>query len=491
MRRWMVFTLLILLGSLTGAFAQNTSKTLKVSTKDFTKTPGTPRIVRNGFDHEWLVAWRQQGSPSKIIGRIVESDGQMKAAKTLATKVSAASQSFDIFFDSINYNYLLAFENASGLNVQLFTDVLQKSGSAKKIESGISGTMPRLAFDVNTEKFLLFWISDNGTSFKSVALNSDGTLSGSVRTLKQAAGNSTYRSLNISSNQDTRNLLALITESNGSSAKLLGLRLKPDGTLQKPTPLSVTAADTDLNSIFADSSFSDAGTGFAFWSDRDAVKHRKLSRSNGLASGAKTTPGEADANSGQTTILFDARNNQFIPVWTVGSRVRAMALSTAGAVKEKPFDVATSDLSNALNATTSYDGQLGTAIVVWEDSSHSADQIAQGASATFRVRAALFFFEGAASTQAVSIGDNFFSPASLTINAGDTVEWTNNGNVVHTATSDSTPSAAFNSGNLSRGDKFSLRLGTPGTYEYSCRIHGVSMSGTIIVRDTDYENPRY
>src|SRR5687767_4160607 len=175
MRRWMVFTLLILLGSLTGAFAQNTSKTLKVSTKDFTKTPGTPRIVRNGFDHEWLVAWRQQGSPSKIIGRIVESDGQMKAAKTLATKVSAASQSFDIFFDSINYNYLLAFENASGLNVQLFTDVLQKSGSAKKIESGISGTMPRLAFDVNTEKFLLFWISDNGTSFKSVALNSDGT----------------------------------------------------------------------------------------------------------------------------------------------------------------------------------------------------------------------------------------------------------------------------------------------------------------------------
>jgi plastocyanin len=376
----------------------------------------------------------------------------------------------------------------------LFTNVLKKSGPAKKVEAGVSGTTPRLAFDVDTEKFLLFWISDNGTSLKSVLLNTDGSLSGSVRTLKQAAGNSTYRSLNISTNQDTGNLLALITESNGSAAKLLGFRLKPDGTLQKQTALSVTAADTDLNSIFADSSFSDSGTGFAFWNDNDSIKRRKLSRSNGLASGAKSLNGEADANSLQTSVLFDAKNNQFIPVWTVGSRVRAMALSTAGAVKENPFDVATSNFSNALHASTSYDGQLGNAIVVWEDSTENASAIEGGASATFRIRAAIFFFEGASVTKSISIGDNFFSPANLTVNVGDTVQWTNNGGLNHTVTSgtpSSSPGSIFDSGSLGRGATFSFRFSTPGSYEYFCRIHGLAMTGTITVSSGGEPNPRY
>ena len=486
MFRRIFFTFVILLTAITGLSAQTTIKSLKVSTKDFTKTPGTPRIVRNGFDHEWLIAWRQQGSPSKIMGRIVESNGTLKPPKTLATKVSAAAQNFDIFFDSIEYNYLVAFENAGGLNVQLFTNTLKKSGTAKKIEAGVSGSSPRLTFDPTAERFLLFWLGDSGKSLKSVVLNADGSISGSIRVLKQATGNTTFRSLNISTNQDTGNLLGLVTESNGSAAKLLGFRIKRDGSLQSQKALSVTAAETDLNSIVADSSFADSGTGFAFWSDKDSLKRRKLSRTNGLVGGAKSITGEADENSAQTSILFDAKGNQFVPVWTVANRVRAMALSSTGSVKKNPFDVATSDFTNALNAATSYDGQLGNAIVVWEDSTEDAGAIELGASATFRIRAALFFFEAAAVTKSVSIGDNFFSPSSLSVSIGDTVQWSNNGNLVHTATGQN-----FNSGNLGRGETFSFRFTTPGTYQYSCQIHGVSMSGTIIVQSGGEPYPRY
>lgn len=494
MRRRILFSFLILLTSITTLSAQTTLKTLKISTKDFSKTPGTPRIVRNAFDHEWLVAWRQQGSPSKILGRVIESNGTLRAKKTLASKVSTAPQSFDIFFDAVNYNYLLAYENAAGINVQLFNSGLSKSGPARKIEGGVSGTLARLAFDISSEKFLLFWVSDGGKALKSVALNSDGSISGSIRTLKQAAGNSTYRSLNISTNQDTGNLIALITESNGSTAKLLGLRLKPDGSLQKQTPLSVTPSDADLNSIFADSSFSDSGTGIAFWSDGDSLKQRKLSRSNGLASGAKSIAGQADANSAQTSILFDARSNQFVPVWTVGNDVRAMALSTSGTVKQNPFDVATSNFANALNATTSYDGQSGNAIVVWEDSTQDANAIALGTNATFRIRGAIFFFESAGVKRSISIGDNFYSPQNLNINVGDTVEWVNNGGVAHTVTSGSPSNAGqvFDSGNLGRGALFSFRFNTAGSFPYFCRIHGSTMSGTITVQASGGEpNPRY
>lgn len=494
MSRRIIFTILILLANIAGLSAQSVIKTLKVSTKDFSKTAGTPRIVRNGFHHEWVVAWRQQGSPSKIFGRIVTSEGALKSRKALATKVSDAAQSFDIFFDSINYNYLLAFENAGGLQVQLFTNALRKSGGAKQIEAGVSGTIPRLSFDPDTEKFLLFWLSDNGATLKSIELNADGSLDGTSRVLARASGSSTFRSLNISTNQDTGNLLALVTESNGAAAKLLGFRVKPDGSLQVQKALAVSPSDPDLNSIFADSSFSDAGTGFAFWSDSNSVKRRKLTRTGKVSGAPKALLGEADANSAQTTILFDQINNQFVPVWTVGNRVRAMALNGAGSVTQNPFDVATSNFSNALNATSSYDGQAGNAIVVWEDSTADAPTVSAGGAATFRIRAALFFFQGAGSTREVSIGDNFFSSPNLTVKTGDTVKWVNNGGVVHTATSGSESNAGqvFDSGNLSRGESFSFRFTTPGSFPYFCRVHGSNvMSGTITVEASGNEHPRY
>src|SRR5262249_15236757 len=123
------------------------------------KNAGTPRIVRNGFLHVWLVVWRQEGKPAKIIGRVVQSDGTLGPLKILASKLDSAQQSFDVFYDANKYTYLLAFETAKGLQVQLFNGNLAKVGKTTLIEGGVSNTSPRLPFDSTGNHFFIFWIS--------------------------------------------------------------------------------------------------------------------------------------------------------------------------------------------------------------------------------------------------------------------------------------------------------------------------------------------
>ena len=98
--------------------------------------------------------------------------------------------------------------------------------------------------------------------------------------------------------------------------------------------------------------------------------------------------------------------------------------------------------------------------------------------------AALLLFIGLASTATaatatVEIAGFAFSPPSLTINAGDTVTWTNRDSAQH--------SAVFANGGpriraLSNGQSDSITFATSGTFNYVCGIHGASMSGTVIVR---------
>jgi len=77
----------------------------------------------------------------------------------------------------------------------------------------------------------------------------------------------------------------------------------------------------------------------------------------------------------------------------------------------------------------------------------------------------------------VSLGDDFFSPASLSVAAGTTVNWVNNGQRPHTVTSDA---GLWDSGMLGAGQSFSFTFQSPGTYSYSCAYHG-GMSGTVVV----------
>ena len=81
-------------------------------------------------------------------------------------------------------------------------------------------------------------------------------------------------------------------------------------------------------------------------------------------------------------------------------------------------------------------------------------------------------------THAVAIADFAFSPATLTITAGDTVTWTNEDAVAHTATG---TNAGFDSGDLEQGESFSLTFTTPGTYDYLCTPHP-SMTGQIVAQ---------
>jgi plastocyanin len=95
----------------------------------------------------------------------------------------------------------------------------------------------------------------------------------------------------------------------------------------------------------------------------------------------------------------------------------------------------------------------------------------------------------AAQTFDVSTEDFFFSPADLTINAGDTVRWTNPTGTPHTTTSGAgcahnTTGVVWDSGTLSNGGTFSFTFDQPGTYPYFCSIHCISfgMKGTITVK---------
>jgi LPXTG-motif cell wall-anchored protein len=93
-----------------------------------------------------------------------------------------------------------------------------------------------------------------------------------------------------------------------------------------------------------------------------------------------------------------------------------------------------------------------------------------------------------AASKTVSIGDNFYSPASVTISVGDTVTWTNNGAAPHTATADngsfdSSPGCPANvDACLQPGDTYSHTFSAAGTFGYFCKVHGQSMSGTVVVQ---------
>jgi len=84
----------------------------------------------------------------------------------------------------------------------------------------------------------------------------------------------------------------------------------------------------------------------------------------------------------------------------------------------------------------------------------------------------------------VTIFDFGFDPQVLNIKVGDTVTWTNTGQVQHTTTSGDgntqTPSGVWDSGLLDPGESFSFTFTTPGAFDYYCIPHPF-MQGQIVV----------
>jgi plastocyanin len=103
--------------------------------------------------------------------------------------------------------------------------------------------------------------------------------------------------------------------------------------------------------------------------------------------------------------------------------------------------------------------------------------------------AALILPAGAqqAASNAVSIDNFTFNPASLTVKAGTTVTWTNKDDIPHGIASSS--NAFTRSKALDTNDSFSFTFTTPGAYQYFCYIHP-HMTGTIVVEAATGSNAK-
>jgi plastocyanin len=91
-------------------------------------------------------------------------------------------------------------------------------------------------------------------------------------------------------------------------------------------------------------------------------------------------------------------------------------------------------------------------------------------------------------TLSVSTGDNFFSPAKLTVRAGQqvTVVITNDGQALHNwaIVNPNDPSGTHpESPLLKHGERavVAFTIGQPGTYAFHCDVHLKEMTGTLIV----------
>jgi plastocyanin len=88
----------------------------------------------------------------------------------------------------------------------------------------------------------------------------------------------------------------------------------------------------------------------------------------------------------------------------------------------------------------------------------------------------------AAGAQTVVIQSFKFQPATLTVKAGETVEWKNEDIVPHTATAaEVSHTRAFDSSSIAKGGSRKWVASTPGTYDYICTLHP-NMKGRVVVQ---------
>lgn len=79
--------------------------------------------------------------------------------------------------------------------------------------------------------------------------------------------------------------------------------------------------------------------------------------------------------------------------------------------------------------------------------------------------------------QTVQIRNYTYSPQNITVPAGTTVTWVQDDRTIHTVTD----GGVFDSGALSRGQRYSHTFRTPGTYDYHCAVH-TAMTGSVTVQ---------
>ena len=89
----------------------------------------------------------------------------------------------------------------------------------------------------------------------------------------------------------------------------------------------------------------------------------------------------------------------------------------------------------------------------------------------------------AAASQGVTIEDFAYSPATVSVDTGETVTWSNRDSADHTATGPN-----FDTGVLSDGQSGSFTFREAGTFAYVCTIHP-QMKGTVRVAAAETDEP--
>jgi plastocyanin len=108
--------------------------------------------------------------------------------------------------------------------------------------------------------------------------------------------------------------------------------------------------------------------------------------------------------------------------------------------------------------------------------------------------------QGPGQTINVTVQDSSFNPLVVEAQAGDTIRFTNQGTLNHTVTGYQSannrqrraPAGATTiaSGSLGGGETYSVRLNSPGVYDYFCKPHEAQgMVGSIVVRGQGDDDP--
>jgi len=77
----------------------------------------------------------------------------------------------------------------------------------------------------------------------------------------------------------------------------------------------------------------------------------------------------------------------------------------------------------------------------------------------------------------VAVEDNRFTPQQLPIAPGSTVTWQWRGASLHNVTFDDGPTST-----TQEDGQFQRQFSAAGTYPYHCTIHGLAMSGSVVVQ---------
>ena len=77
----------------------------------------------------------------------------------------------------------------------------------------------------------------------------------------------------------------------------------------------------------------------------------------------------------------------------------------------------------------------------------------------------------------ITLDDNFFFPAEISLPAGTQINWTNAGRSPHTTTA----SGRWDSGTINPGNRWAAIYRVAGTYDYICTIHPDEMRGRLTI----------